>query len=259
LIPAVATENELERLWQSYTSRRDGRSREQLMLHYLSLVKQVAGRLKLGLPGSVEFNDLVGAGLMGLINSIDNFNPRQGFKFETYAVPRIRGAILDGLRDVDWLPRSYRQKSRRLDKVMAKLIGELGRVPHDHEVARELGLDEDEYQKFMDQVGAASMVSLDVSITTGEDGETGTLHEVISDKSRPDPLSQLEETDARDVTIKLIGELSEQERAVVALYYYEELTFREIGGLLGISESRVCQIHTRVISVLRARLREIME
>ncbi len=258
MITAVAAADELEQLWETYAARRDGQVRERLMLHYLPLVKQVAGRMKVGLPGSVEFDDLVGAGLMGLINSIDHFDPQQGFKFETYAVPRIRGAILDGLRDVDWLPRSYRQKSRRLDKVMRKLIGELGRLPHDLEIARELGLNEDEYQKFVDQVGATSLVSLDVTISTGDEGGVGTLHEVVSDRTRLDPSQELEEADARDVVLKLIEALSEQERSVVALYYYEELTFREIGKVLRLSESRVCQIHTRIIAILRAKLRRIM-
>jgi len=243
-------------LWEQYNLRRDNPCRELLLLHYLPLVRLVAGRMKLGLPGSVEFGDLVNTGLMGLVGCIDGFSPEKGFKFETYAVPRIRGAILDGLRDVDWLPRSYRQKGRQLDQAVAKLVGTHGRVPTDDEVALELGLDGDEFYRFMDQAGAGGMVSLDLPMPTGEDGETGSLHDVIPDDETPDPLERLEANDARDTALKLVDDLNEQERAVVALYYYEELTFKEIGWVLGVSESRVCQIHTKLIATLRARLHE---
>ena len=129
--PQTATVEKIEELWESYAANRDGESRDRLLIHYLPLVKQIAGRMKTNLPGSVEYEDLVSAGLIGLINSIDNFNPERGYKFETYAVPRIKGSILDGLRDVDWLPRSYRQKSRRLDEALTKLINKLGRIPNE--------------------------------------------------------------------------------------------------------------------------------
>jgi RNA polymerase sigma factor for flagellar operon FliA len=250
---------ELQELWQQFAGSRNNKAREKLLLHYLPLVRQVAGRIKTGLPASVEYEDLVNTGLVGLIGSIDNFNLERGFKFETYAVPRIRGAMLDGLRDVDWLPRSFRQKTRQLDQAVAKLTGEHGRSPDDREIAGELGLDDDGYQRFMDQVGAASLVSLDVKIKTDDEGETGSLHEVIPDTETPSPLDNLEEADARAMVVKLVANLSEQERAVVALYYYEELTFKEIGQVIGVSESRVCQIHTRILATLRARLTKLLE
>jgi len=250
------TTGDIQQIWVDFNRGRDSRAREQLLIHYLPLVKMVAGRLKVGLPGSVEFGDLVSSGLMGLVNSLDNFSPERGFKFETYAVPRIKGAMLDGLRDVDWLPRSVRQKSRRLDQVIEKLSIELSRVPHEHEIALELGLNGDEYSRFMESAGTGSMLSLDTRISAGDDGEGGSLHEVIPDINHGDPLTDLEEKDAREHAKLLISQLSEQERAVVALYYYEELTFKEIGEVLGVSESRICQIHTRVLATLRVRIKQ---
>ena len=249
----------VEETWKAFIQQKDDNARERLLIHYLPLVKFLAGRMKVTLPGSVEFDDLVGAGLVGLVNSIDNFNPERGFKFETFAVARIRGAILDGLRDVDWMPRSYRQKSRKLDQAVEKLFGSLGRVPKDEEVAEELGLEIDDYLHYIDDIGTASLVSLDVRISVGEDGDAGSFHDIIPDNSQPDPYTRTEHTDMQKAALQLIDELNEQDRAVVALYYYEELTFREIGEVLGLSESRVCQIHTRIISTLRARLHKLLE
>lgn len=258
-MPSRAPIPDIGRLWNDYAGGRDERLREQLLIHYIPLVKVVAGRMKVGLPGSVELGDLVSSGLMGLLNSIENFSPQRGFKFETYAIPRIRGAMLDGLRDVDWLPRSVRHKSRRLDQAMEKLTAELGRVPQDHEVAAELGLEGEDYSRFMEQAGAGAVLSLDARIATGEEGESGSLHDVIPDPTGSDPHTELERKDAREIAKRLIGQLAEQEKSVVALYYYEELTFKEIGEVLGVSESRVCQIHTRIVATLRTRLRKATE
>jgi RNA polymerase sigma factor FliA len=254
-MPAVG----LERLWQQFGDLRDQHAREQLLIHYLPLVKMVAGRLKVGLPGSVEYGDLVSSGLMGLVSSLDNFSPQRGFKFETFAVPRIRGAMLDALREEDWLPRSVRQKSRQLDQAIEKLTAAFGRVPQDHEVAAELGLEGDDYSRFMEAAGTGSLLSLDARVSTGEDGESASLHDVIPDETQSDPLDALEKNDARELAKLLIAQLSEQEKAVVALYYYEELTFKEIGEVLGVSESRICQIHTRILATLRARLKRASE
>lgn len=252
-------EPELQSTWETYALSRDGQLRERLLIHYLPLVRVVAGRLKVGLPGSVEYDDLVSTGLMGLMNSIESFSPDRGFKFETFAVPRIKGAILDGLREVDWAPRSVRQKSRQLEQAIEKLTVELGRQPHDQEIARELGLEGDDYSHFMEQAGAASVISLDVRISEHDEDDGGSLHEVVADPESPSPLQVLEQRDARETARQLIARLSEQERAVVALYYYEELTFKEIGQVLGVSESRVCQIHTKVLATLRAKMKQISD
>jgi len=256
---ARVTSQDLDVLWKSFTKDRSEKARESLLIHYLTLVKVIAGRMKVTLPSSVEYNDLVSAGLVGLINSIDNFNPRREIKFETYAAPRIRGAILDGLRDVDWLPRSYRQKSRRLDQTMEKLLAKLGRIPSDEEVAAELNMSFEEYLRYIDHVGSASLMSLDIQINTGAEGERGSLYEVLSNEAQPNPYDIVEEADMQQAALNLIDELEEQERTVVALYYYEGLTFREIGEVINVSESRVCQIHTRIISLLRVRLRKLLE
>lgn len=259
MIATSQPDSEILQVWEKYSLHHDERLRERLLLHYLPLVKVVAGRMKVGLPGSVEYDDLVSTGLMGLMNSIDNFSPERGFKFETYAVPRIRGAILDGLRDSDWAPRSVRQKGRRLDQAIEKLTVELGRPPHDHEIAVELGLKGEEYSHFMEQAGAASVISLDVRVSERDEDEGGALHEVVADPAGINPLAELEQKDTREIAKQLIAQLGEQERAVVALYYYEELTFKEIGQVIGVSESRVCQIHTRVLATLRARMQKSTE
>ncbi len=258
MISGVSTDN-LTQLWDDFTKHKDEKARENLLIHYLPLVKYIAGRMKVNLPGSVILDDLVSAGLIGLINSIDNFNIKRGVKFETFAAARIRGAILDGLRDVDWLPRSYRQKNRRLDQAMDKLTSSLERIPTDEEIAAELGMGIDEYLSYIENVGATSLVSMDVRISTSSESDVGSFHDLLPDNSNLNPFENVEYSNIRDTALKLIDELSPQERDVVALYYYEELTFREIGEVLGISESRICQIHTRTISILRARLRELLE
>lgn len=259
MITQTETADEIEQLWDVFTVRRDTESRDRLLLHYLPLVKKVAGRVKIGLPGSVEYDDLVSAGLMGLINSVDHFKPERGIRFETYAGSRIRGSMLDSLRDIDWLPRSYRQKSRRFDEALTDLVNKLGRIPNDDEIAVQLGLNLEEYHQFLDQIGTASLVSLDARMQSGEGGESGSLHDVIPDISTSDPYRKIEENNAKETALKLIEELTEQERSVIALYYYEELTLKEIGQVLGVSESRVCQIHTRIIAILRVRLRKLLE
>lgn len=258
MIAGITTDN-LTALWKEFTKHKDEKARENLLIHYLPLVKYIAGRMKINLPGSVVFDDLVGAGLVGLINSIDNFNVKRGFKFETFAAPRIRGAILDGLRDVDWLPRSYRQKSRRLDQAMDKLTSTLDRIPTDEEIAAELGLGIDEYLSYIENIGVASLVSMDARISTSSEGDIGSFHDLIPDDSKMNPFENVEYSNVRDTALKLIDELGSQDRDIIALYYYEQLTFREIGEVLGISESRVCQIHTRILSILRARLRKLLE
>ncbi|MBM3328033.1 MAG: FliA/WhiG family RNA polymerase sigma factor [Calditrichaeota bacterium] len=255
--PPVEPDGDVTRLWETYIVQRDGLLRERLLVHYIPLVKQVAGRMKVGLPGSVAYDDVVSAGLMGLLNCIDAFEPGRGFKFETFALPRIRGAILDGLREIDYLPRSTRRKVKMLDAATEKLTADLGRPPDDREVAEELGLEGEDYTRFMESAGDFPVVSLDAPIA-GEEGETGSLNDLIPD-DEADPHARLEEKDAQNCALRLIDELPEVDRAVIALYYYEELTLREIGLVLGVSESRVSQIHSRILSTLRGRLRNLLE
>lgn len=243
-------------LWDLWVNDPSQEIKDELVVRYLPLVEQVAGRLKIGLPDFVQIDELVNSGIIGLIGAVDHFDPSRGFKFETYAVNRIRGSILDSLRDYDWMPRSIRSKARSLESALIKLEGELGRVPSDEEVADELELDMDSYFVLLEEVKISSILSLDQPISS-QDGEPASLVDMIEDEDSEDPTGRVEWQEAKDVAKRLIGTLTQQERLVVALYYYEELTLREIGSVLGISESRVSQIHSRIILTLKAKLRQM--
>lgn len=241
-------------LWELWVSKPSQEVKDELVVRYLPLVEQVAGRLKIGLPDFVQVDELVNSGIIGLIGAVEHFDPSRGFKFETYAVNRIRGSILDSLRDYDWMPRSIRTKARSLESALIKLEGELGRVPSDEEVADELELDMDAYFSLLEEVKVSSILSLDQPIAS-QDGEPISLVDMVEDEDSEDPTGQVEWQEAKDVAKRLISALSQQERLVIALYYYEELTLREIGTVLGISESRVSQIHSRIILTLKGKLR----
>lgn len=244
-------------LWESFAETRDPALKEQLLVQYLPLVKQIAGRMKVSLPNSVTLDDLVGAGIMGLINSVDHFNPALGFKFETYAIPRIKGAILDGLRDFDWVPRSVRAKERLLLSTMVQLEATLGRVPADEEMSAELKVSVSEYHKMLEDVSSTTLLSFDKPFMTDE-GQSTNLYDVIESHHNTSPLDLMERKEIKEMMIKLINSLPEQEKLVMALYYYEELTLKEIGKVLDISESRVSQIHTKIILNLKNKIRKLM-
>ncbi|MCB2198233.1 FliA/WhiG family RNA polymerase sigma factor [bacterium] len=228
--------------------------KDELVLRYLPLVEQVAGRMKIGLPDSVQVQELINSGIIGLIGSIDNFDLGRGFKFETYAVNRIRGSILDSLRDYDWMPRSLRTKAKNLEAALVKLEGNLGRVPSDEEIAEELEIGLDDYYGMLDEVKVTSILSLDQPLS-GPEGEVSSLGEMLEDDEAEDVPGVVEWNDAKRIARRMIEQLSQQERLVIALYYYEELTLREIGEVLSISESRVSQIHSRIILTLKGKLR----
>ncbi len=240
-------------IWGIWIEKREQSVKDELVLRYLPLVEQVAGRIKIGLPNSVQLEELVNSGIIGLISAVENFEPQRGFQFATYAVNRIRGSILDSLRDYDWMPRSIRSKTKALEAALVKLEGVLERVPSDEEIAEELGIGVEEYYNLLDEVKVASILSLDRSYA-GEEGEITTLAELVEDEDAVDPTTAIEWKEAKEITKKLIMGLSQQERLVIALYYYEELTLREIGEVLGISESRVSQIHSKLILTLRGKL-----
>ncbi len=245
-------------LWKLWTESPTREVKDELVLRYIPLVEQVAGRLKIGLPQSVEVNELVNSGVIGLITAIENFEPERGFRFETYAVQRIRGSILDSLRDYDWMPRSIRSKSKALEAALVKLEGVLGRVPNDDEVADELGVEVEEYYSMLDEVKVASILSLDQPYA-GWEGEVTTLGELLEDEEAEDPVGTVEWNEAKEIAKRMIKSLTQQERLVIALYYYEELTLREIGEVLGISESRVSQIHSRIILTLKGKLKNLFK
>ena len=226
------------------------------LVEYIPLVKYIAGRLGIGLPRSVEMNDLINAGVVGLMEAYGNFDTGKGVKFETYASLRIRGAILDELRGMDWAPRSTRARAREVERAMSKLEGELGRSPSEEEVANVLEVDMQTYYQIIDDVSSASLLSLD-EMSYGEDSDRPVaLVDTLHAADQPSALSQIEREEVRDLLADSIGEIAEQERLVVALYYYEELTLKEIGQVLELSESRVSQLHTKAVLGLRSKLRK---
>jgi RNA polymerase sigma factor FliA len=244
----------IEGLWQEYkeSGRRD--LRDRLILHYSPLVKFVAGRVAVGLPQNVEQSDLVSYGIFGLIDAIEKFDLDRGYKFETYAIARIKGAILDELRSVDWVPRSVRAKARSLEKAYAKLESELHRTPSDAELAEELGLTEEQLQTQLSQISFIGLVALDEMLSVGGDrGESLTLGDTIAD-AEAGPVAAYEVEEMRQILAEAINRMPEREKIVLTLYYYEGLTLAEIGEVLGVTESRVCQIHTKAVIQLRSRI-----
>jgi len=243
-------------IWENYKKTLDPITRDRLLNEYLPLVKNVAGRMAIGFPKSVELNDLISTGVIGLIEAFNNYDPSRGVKFETYAVPRIRGAILDELRALDWVPRSTRAKSREIEKAMTKLENRLGRSPSEMELAKQLNISSDELLSALDDVSSTTLLSLDELICREDDNRQVPRIETIQNEGVNNVLHDLERVELRAFLINAISTLSEQERLVVALYYYEELTLKEIGEVMLISESRVSQIHTKAVLRLRAMIRE---
>jgi RNA polymerase sigma factor for flagellar operon FliA len=245
-----------EEIWATYRQTGDPCAREQLLVTYLPLVKNVAGRMAMGFPKSVELSDLVNTGVIGLIEAFSNFDPERGVKFETYAVPRIRGAILDELRALDWVPRSTRAKSREIERALVKLENDLGRSPNDDELAGFLDISVKELHTALDDVASTTILSLDEMIFGEEDNRQIPRVETVEDRSADSILAGIEKDELRAFLVVAISNLTEQEKLVIALYYYEELTLKEIGEVMQISESRVSQIHTKSILKLRGMVRE---
>jgi len=240
--------------WEAYTQTRSPEMREKLLLQYLPLVRRVAGRMVGSLPRSIRLDDLISAGVMGLLSSLDNFDPTLGIKFETFAMNRIRGAMVDSLRELDWVPRSVRQKARLLERTIEELMQKLMRVPEDAEIAEHLNIPLDEYLHMLDEVNVTVLLSLDDTFPT-QGGEGSTLGDVTTDSSEPSHQERVEEKELRELLVSNLKSLPEQEKLVLALYYYEELTFKEIGDVLRLTESRVSQIHSKAVLQLRAAVR----
>ena len=246
---------EAKRLWSEYKETHSVDSRERLILHYSPLVKYVAGRVSSGLPPSVEFGDLVSYGVFGLLDAIDKYDPGRGIKFETYAIARIKGAIIDELRADDWVPRSVRFKAREIERAYMTLETELRRIPTDEEVARKLKMTTEEYLSVLGKLSFVSLVALDELWTvSGDRPDKISLADTVEDVKVKDPSQTFEIEEMKDMIADAINRLPERERIIVTLYYYEGLTMREIGEVLGVTESRVCQMHTKAILRLRARL-----
>jgi RNA polymerase sigma factor for flagellar operon FliA len=241
-------------LWREYGKERDQRVRDRLVLHYAPLVKYVAGRVGTGLPAHVDVGDLVQSGIFGLVDAIDKFEPERGLKFETYAMQRIRGAILDDLRSQDWVPRTVRGRAREVERALERLGARLQRQPSDRELAAELDLPLNDLHDLYAQLQLTSVVALDELVAAGRG--TASLAETLPDEGAEDPVATLVDLDNRRQLAGAIAQLAERDRIVVTLYYFENLTLAEIGKVLGVTESRVCQLHTRAVLRLRAKLVE---
>lgn len=246
-------EDRVRRHWDAFWVSRGEEERNRLVVEYAPLVKFVAARLGAGMPSSVDQADLVSYGMFGLIDAIERFDPARGVKFETYAVARIRGAIIDELRAIDWVPRSVRSRARRIEAASAAAEARLGRSPTDAELADELGIDESELRSWLTQISRIGLVALDELL-----GETDRPRQVtmadFTAASQPDPPALYEVEEMRSALSGALRSLGERERRVVLLYYFEGLTLAQIGDVLGVSESRVCQIHTKAMLSLRGRL-----
>jgi RNA polymerase sigma factor for flagellar operon FliA len=258
----AAADAAIKALWQEYKADHTEAARERLILNYSPLVKFVAGRVASGLPQNVEQADLVSYGIFGLIDAIDKFDLERGFKFETYAISRIKGAIIDELRSIDWVPRSVRAKARSIERAYSKLEGEFRRTPDDKEIAAELEMTQQELDHTLSQISFTGLVALDELLGGGgghsDGGGSATVGDTVADGAN-DPVEAFEVDEMKRLLADMIMRMGDRERLVLTLYYYEGLTLAEIGQVLGVTESRICQIHTKAILQLRSRLAEPAE
>ena len=243
-----------DELWTQYRKAKDPAIRDAFIKQYAPLVKYVAGKVAASMPNSVEFDDLVGFGVFGLLDAIEKFDPEKNVKFKTYAVTRIRGAIFDELRSIDWVPRSVRQKTKEIEEAIVVLEASLGRPATDQEIAESLGMSEDELLKTMLKISGTSVLSLNDVWFSGDDADKISIGESIESPSSFNPDSSVEREEIKRVIVQSISELPEKEKKVLILYYYEDLTLKEIGQVLEVTESRVSQLHTKAILRLRAKL-----
>src|SRR4051794_23265018 len=253
----AAVDAAIAALWKEFKETADPQLRERLILHYSPLVKYVAGRVGVGLPPNIEQADLVSYGIFGLIDAIVKFDLERAIKFETYAISRIRGAIIDELRAIDWIPRSVRYKAREVEKAYASLEAQLHRTPSEVEVAAEMGIKLEDLHAIFSQVSFVNVVALDELLSVGgEKGDKLSLVDTLEDTKAEDPVLAFESEETKFLLAKAINTLPEREKIVVTLYYYEGLTLAEIGQVLGVTESRICQMHTKAVLQLRGKLAE---
>lgn len=243
-----------DKLWNEYSRSKSAETREQLIIEYAPLVKLVAGKLSMYLGYNVEFDDLVGYGVFGLIDAIDKFDYGKGVKFETYASLRIRGAILDQIRKMDWIPRTVRQKQKQLEGAYRAVEERTGRLATDEEVAAELGISTDELDNLQNETKVTNIISLDEYMEQGE------VHvEPRADKDYMQPEKVVEKEELKRLLLEVLETLTEKEKKVITLYYYEELTLKEISQVMEVSESRVSQLHSKALIKMKQRLGSNME
>ncbi|MFQ5417356.1 MAG: FliA/WhiG family RNA polymerase sigma factor [Myxococcota bacterium] len=234
--------------------------KEQIVLEHTPLIRYIVNRIAVRLPSHIDLDDLHNTGVIGLMDAIEKYDPDKNCKFKTYAEFRIKGAILDQLRSLDWVPRSIRQKSRRLERAYGEVEQRLGRMASEDEVADSLGLQIEKFHELLNQVRGVSLINLEEIRGTNSDGDrTGTFADIVEDVNSENPFASLKLTEMKTVIADTIGSLPEKERLVVSLYYYEDLNMKEIGGILGITESRVCQIHTKTVLRLRSKLKGMFD
>lgn len=251
---------EIVELWRKYKEEGDPKARDRLILIYAPLVKYVAGRMGTNFPSHVDESDLISYGLLGLIGAIERFDLSRNIKFETYAITRIRGSILDELRSLDWVPRSVRSIARQIERSSAQLENRLHRAPTDEEIAKDLKISLDEFNDALARISSSSIVALEELWTISSTGtESVALIDTIEDQKSKDPAVEVDVSEIKDRLAHAISNLPEREKIVIALYYYEGLTLREIGDVLGVTESRVSQLHTKAILRLKGRLKDSVE
>ncbi len=244
------TEAELNRLWSEYAKSRSIEIRDRFIIEYAPLVKIVAGKLSMYLGYNVEYEDLVGYGIFGLIDAIDKYDVGKGNKFETYASLRIRGAILDQIRKMDWIPRSLRQKQKKIDSAISELESATGKKPSDEEVAKHLGISDEEYMTWQGQAKVSNLVSLDEFVENA--GEKSMESVKTTGKEQPEKVA--EKNEVKRILMETLEILTDKEKKVILLYYYEELTLKEISAILEVSESRISQLHTKALSKMKKKL-----
>ncbi|MHB0915297.1 MAG: RNA polymerase sigma factor WhiG [Thermoleophilia bacterium] len=253
-------DKEIIELWRRYKEEADSRARDRLILIYAPLVKYVAGRMGTNFPSHVEESDLISYGLLGLIGALERFDLSRNIKFETYAITRIKGSILDELRSLDWVPRSVRSVARQIERSSASLENKLHRAPTDQELAKDLNLSMQEFHEALTRISSSSIVALEELWTISSTGtESVALIDTIEDRQSKDPAAVVDVTEVKERLAHAIANLPEREKIVIALYYYEGLTLREIGDVLGVTESRVSQLHTKAILRLKGRLKDQIE
>ena len=249
--PIGLTEGELESVWKTFKRNRDENLRNTLIEHHMPLVRSIAERVLQTLPKSIELDDLSSAGTFGLMDAINGFDLSRGIKFKTYCTTRIRGSILDELRSQDWVPRLVRLKAHRLDRAIRRLEGEFGRSPNQVEIATELGITLEELEAHQAEANAKTIFSLSEKWDDGDEEKEMEKVEILADRKAVDPVEGIQQHDALEM---ITSSLTKKERLIILMYYYEGLTMREIGEIMELTESRVCQIHSNVMARLKAQL-----
>ncbi|CAB4778355.1 MAG: RNA polymerase sigma factor WhiG [Actinobacteria bacterium] len=249
----------LRQLWIDFKATEEQGLRDRLILHYSPLVKYVAGRVGVGLPPNIEQSDLVSYGIFGLIDAITKFDLAREIKFETYAITRIRGAIIDELRSIDWIPRSVRAKAKSVERAYAELQTTLHRTPTEVEVAAHMEISLSDLHTIFSQVSYVNVVALDELLGGGDKGEGVSLGDTLEDTRAEDPVMAFETEETKQILADAINGLPEREKVVVTLYYYEGLTLAEIGKVLGVTESRICQMHSKAVIQMRSKMAEVVQ